>query len=72
MPRDYIDQRNFAFLGYCPCGKQIHASTDPPSVMHGVPWCAAFEALEPDEFLAYVRRSRGISDAEANAVEVKT
>lgn len=52
-------------LGLCPCGKEIAASMDPPSVVHGLPYCEKFLALEPDEFLTYVRRSRGISDEEA-------
>ncbi len=52
-------------LGPCPCGCEIFATTDPCGVIHALPDCAAFEALEPDEFLAYVRRSRGISDSES-------
>lgn len=49
-------------LGRCPCGGEIHASLDPPSVVHSIPYCAKFLQLEPDEFLTYVRRSRGIPD----------
>lgn len=56
---DRIDAKD---LGLCPCGKKIAASTDPPAVIHAVPYCKEFLYLEPDEFLTYVRRSRGIPD----------
>ena len=49
-------------LGKCVCGKDIFADFAEYAVMHEMPYCAEFEALEPDEFLAFVRRSRGISD----------
>lgn len=53
-------------LGKCPCGGEIRAETIITfSVTHTAPPCREFLELEPDEFLAYVRRSRGISDAEA-------
>jgi len=49
-------------LGLCPCGQGIAACEDPPTVAHSLPECPAFSSLEPDEFLAYVRKSRGIAD----------
>ena len=51
-------------LGLCPCGKAIGASVAFGSVFHAFPPCPKFAELEPDEFLAYVRRSRGIPDKE--------
>lgn len=49
-------------LGRCPCGKKIWADTQSYAVMHEIPYCQAFLKLEPDKFLTYVRRSRGIPD----------
>lgn len=49
-------------LGMCPCGKIIGTIGD-TAVIHGTPTCDAFKNLEPDEFLTYVRRSRGIPDS---------
>jgi hypothetical protein len=45
-------------LGLCPCGGRIFASINPPAVMHAQPECDKFRELEPDDFLAYVRRTR--------------
>ena len=52
-------------LGRCPCGQNIFADVNVFAVIHGVPCCQMFRDLEPEDFLAYVRRSRGISDQEA-------
>jgi hypothetical protein len=57
MPRTYED------LGLCTCGGRIWADLETCAVMHSVPYCAAFRDLEPDKFLTYVRRSRGIPDS---------
>lgn len=54
----------FEPLGRCPCGGEIAAADDPPAVAHSVPYCLSFEKMEPVEFLAYVRRSRGIPEEE--------
>lgn len=52
-------------LGLCPCGKQIFAfDGDFTGVVHDQPTCEEFELLGPNEFLTYVRRSRGITDEE--------
>lgn len=53
-------------LGLCACGGKIAASMNPVAVVHSIPYCKAFEMLEPDEFLTYVRRSRGIPDSVAH------
>ena len=45
-------------LGLCPCGQEVAASKKPAAVEHTQPTCKAFEDMEPDEFLAYVRKSR--------------
>lgn len=52
-------------LGKCPCGGEIFATDNPVGVMHTMPYCQAFNTLEPDEYLTYVRRKRGITDEEA-------
>lgn len=53
----------FESLGKCPCGGDIAASSGArPAVAHSIPYCLEFKRLEPTEFLAYVRRSRGIPD----------
>ena len=52
-------------LGLCPCGGKIYADTVRCAVAHEDPVCAKFMELEPDEFLRYVRRSRGIPDPAA-------
>lgn len=49
-------------LGRCVCGRQIYASVEQFAVLHHQPACRLFLDLEPVEFLAYVRRSRGIPD----------
>ena len=57
------------YLGLCPCGREIYASVSQFAVIHQVPFCKQFEELEPDDFVAYVRRSRGIPDAALEALE---
>lgn len=49
-------------LGLCPCGERIFAEENAGAVIHGVPPCEEYLNLEPDEFLTYVRRTRGIPD----------
>jgi len=49
-------------LGLCACGKAIFAIVEAGAVVHEVPYCKEFLELEPDEFLTFVRRSRGIPD----------
>ncbi len=48
-------------LGLCPCGRKIYADVEKVAVMHEEPACEKFLELEPDKFLTYVRRSRGIA-----------
>jgi hypothetical protein len=55
-------------LGLCVCGKRIEMVVGHAAVLHDLPPCAKFIELEPDEFLTYVRRSRGIPDAAAERV----
>jgi hypothetical protein len=53
-------------LGPCVCGKEIFASNEESgiiAVMHTEPRCRKFDELEPDKFLTYIRRSRGIPDS---------
>lgn len=49
-------------IGICPCGKNIFASRDEPCIAHDAPLCEAFDKMDPDEFVTYVRRSRGLPD----------
>jgi hypothetical protein len=42
---------------------RIYADVEQCAVVHEIPWCKQFMELEPDEFLTYVRRSRGIPDS---------
>jgi hypothetical protein len=49
-------------LGKCVCGGEIYANVAVCAVAHSHPACAKFLELEPDEFLVYVRRARGIPD----------
>jgi len=53
---------NVEDLGLCVCGRRIYASRSPVAALHDEPACKAFLELEPDKFLTYVRRSRGIPD----------
>jgi len=48
-------------LGLCPCGQPIAVDVKHFAVIHNEPTCKAFRDLEPDKFLTYVRRSRGIA-----------
>lgn len=47
-------------LGLCPCGREIFADVELGAVAHEKPYCQEFAELEPDKYLAYVRRSRGL------------
>jgi hypothetical protein len=49
-------------LGLCPCGKEIFAAKQLGAVIHARPECQKFIEMEPDEFLSYVRASRGLPD----------
>jgi len=49
-------------LGKCPCGQDIFADEKQCMVIHTAPTCEPFLTLGTVEFLAYVRRSRGIGD----------
>jgi hypothetical protein len=60
---------NYTDLGSCACGQRIFATDNPLGVMHAMPYCQKFLELEPDEFLTYVRRSRGIPDAALERVQ---
>lgn len=45
----------------CPCGQQVHAGYDQDGagvVIHREPRCAEFDALDPDEFLRWMRLKR--------------
>jgi len=49
--------------GVCPCGKKFYVDTKNYAVMHELPMCAKFEALEVHEYLRYVRQAlTGITD----------
>lgn len=60
----------FTDVGICACGQPIAVSTKDFAVIHKLPQCEQFKQLEPDEFLAYVRRNRGITDEEAERVQI--
>ena len=45
-------------IGRCVCGRRIVATTDPPGVGHEEPECAMFQAMEPDDFVHYIRSLR--------------
>lgn len=49
-------------LGLCTCGRRIYADVKQGAVMHDEPACKKFLELEPDQFLTYVRRSRGLPE----------
>jgi hypothetical protein len=55
-------------LGLCVCGRAIYAVVNVGAVLHDLLPCPKFIELEPDEFLTYVRRSRGIPDAAVERV----
>jgi hypothetical protein len=57
-----IENVNGTNLGLCVCGRRIYADVQQGAVIHDVPVCKMFLELEPDKFLTYVRRSRGIAD----------
>ena len=56
-------------LGLCVCGKRIGVTREGYAVVHDAPPCQKFLELEPDEFLTYVRRSRGIPDAAVEHIQ---
>ncbi len=49
-------------LGPCVCGRRIYVDEKQFAVLHDEPACKEFLDLEPDEFLTYVRRSRGLPE----------
>ena len=55
----------FINLGLCACGAKILADEKECAVAHELPYCKAFKELEPDEFLTYVRRWRGLPDPDS-------
>lgn len=61
-----FDAVNFEDLGLCPCGMRIGANAQTCAVIHELPPCQAFTDLEADDFLAYVRKSRGIDEGRPN------
>jgi hypothetical protein len=62
---------NVTDLGLCACGLRIYSceSNGVPAVMHDLPYCEKFRDLDPDKFLTYVRRSRGIPDAAVEHIQ---
>ena len=62
-PGKRIEKLTTQDLGLCPCGRRIYADSKIGAVVHELPYCVQFRDLDPLEFLSYVRRSRGISDA---------
>jgi hypothetical protein len=49
--------------GVCPCGRKFFVDTGTYSVIHELPVCERFMALEPDKFLRWVRETiTGIMD----------
>ncbi len=51
-------------IGYFPCPfcqGQFSASEEPPAVVHTIPMCVKFVALEPDKFLREARLARELS-----------
>ena len=52
------------FEGKCPCGGTFMIGKNEkkrPGVMHGEPPCERFIKLEVADYLAYVRRSMGVT-----------
>ncbi len=47
-----------SFEGICICGGKFYVFEKPAAVAHSVPQCKAFEDLQPDDFLAYIRREK--------------
>jgi hypothetical protein len=41
----------------CPCGAKFYVFEKPAAVAHAEPACKAFADLEPDAYLAYVRKT---------------
>lgn len=55
-------------LGLCPCGGKLMASVagDPlPALAHEPPVCKAFDELDVDDFLTYVRKQRELAGGES-------
>lgn len=44
------------YEGVCPCGKKFYVDSQRYCVIHEMPMCKQFEALEPDKYLRWVRR----------------
>jgi hypothetical protein len=57
---DRLPIGEFEEFGLCPCGKKIAVSARDLAVAHVEPFCSEFMLLEPDEFLTYVRKARGL------------
>lgn len=47
-------------LGLCGCGRHIYADVQKMAVIHELPFCKEFKDLDPKEFLAHVRKARGL------------
>ncbi len=67
-----ISNLNAEDLGLCVCGRRIYADTTCGAVLHEVPYCKAFEQLDPLDFFTYVRQSRGIPDEAVHSLAFST
>lgn len=52
-----------SYQGACLCGATFYVFENPPAVAHAQPTCKAYDDLEPDEFLAYLRTGRNSDPA---------
>jgi len=58
MPQDLPRVGKAEPIGLCVCGAEIYADEANFAVIHSLPLCKPYLALEPDEFLRYVRENR--------------
>lgn len=47
------------FVCYCLCGSQIYAD-DNYGLLHELPVCEPFARMEPDEFVTWLRKQKGL------------
>lgn len=55
-----LESLNPDMEGVCPCGKKFFVCTPQCAVIHELPMCEKFKALEPHEYLRYIRLSDGL------------
>ncbi len=48
------------FVCKCICGGDICTDDEMKSLLHSMPTCAKFDAMDPEDFIVWVRETKGL------------